>query len=279
MERDSADPYAYPGSSVLRNIPGIRSEPALRTFEYEATKLRIEEMRESPIPGSFDLAHLKAIHAHVFQDVYEWAGQTRTVGLRKNGDRFVPPGLIEGTGAALGQALKKADCLRGLEKPAFVDRLSAYYANLNALHPFREGNGRVTREFVGQLARAAGYDLDQTRIDNDKDQWNDASRRSFQGDLAPLREIFSEAIRPERAIAFEKLSEPEARALFPELSLAYDGLRAIEQLARSSMGGDSPAVAEYMGQVRAQFVARLEKGQLVDRSRDSGRVTSRGVER
>lgn len=279
MPREFADPYAYPGTQVLRNIPGIRDETALRDFEYEQTKLRIEELRDNPIPGKFDLEHMKAIHAHVFQDVYEWAGQVRTVNISKNGDRFAQPAFIESAGRQIGAALAKENNLQGLEKPQLVDRLALYYADWNALHPFREGNGRTTRELIGQIAREVGYDLDQTRIDNSKDQWNDAARRSFHGDLTPVKEILSEAIRPSRAIAFEKLPEAEACAKFPELRRAFDGLRAIEDLARGSMAGDPERVAGYMQQVRGEFVKRLEQGQPLERTRapeqDQARVPAR----
>lgn len=267
MPREFADPYTYPGTRVLRNIPGIRDDAALRDFEYEQTKLRIEELRENPIPGKFDLEHLKAIHAHVFQDVYEWAGQVRSVNISKNGDAFAQPAFIESAGRQLGAALAKENNLQRLEKPQFVERLAHHYSEWNALHPFREGNGRTTRELIGQLAREAGYDLDQTRIDNSKDQWNDAARRSFHGDLGPVTEILNEAIRPSRAIAFEKLPEAEACAKFPELRRAFDGLRAVEDLARVSMAGDPERVASCMQHVRSEFAKRLEQGQPLERAR------------
>ncbi len=267
MPREFVDPYAYPGTRVLRNIPGIRDEASLRDFEYEQTKLRIEDLRDNPIPGKFDLEHLKAIHAYVFQDVYEWAGQLRTVTISKNGDSFAQPAFIESAGRQIGAAFAKENNLQGLEMPLFVERLAVYYSDWNALHPFREGNGRTTRELIGQIARECGYDLDQTRIDNSKDQWNAAARRSFRGDLGPVKEILIDAIRPSRAIAFERLPEAEACAKFPELRRAFDGLRAVEDLARASMSGDPERVAGYMQQVRSEFAKRLEQGQSLERAR------------
>lgn len=279
MPREFADPYTYPGTRVLRNIPGIRDDATLRDFEYEQTKLRIEELRDNPIPGKFDLEHLKAIHAHVFQDVYEWAGQTRTVNISKNGDSFAQPAFIESYSRQISTALAKENNLQELEKPQFVERIAHFYADWNALHPFREGNGRTTRELIGQIAHEAGYDLDQTRIDNSKDQWNDAARRSFHGDLAPVKEILTEAIRPSRVIAFENLPEAEACAKFPELRRAFDGLRAIEDLARVSMAGNPERIAGYMQQVRGEFTKRLEQGQLLDRARAPEQAQARATAR
>ena len=277
MPREFADPYSYPGTRTLRNIPGIRDDATLRDFEYEQTKSRIEELRENPIAGRYDLEHLKAIHAHVFQDVYEWAGKVRTVGISKNGDSFAQPAFIESAGRQIGAALAKENNLQGLEKPQFVERLAHYYSEWNALHPFREGNGRTTRELIGQVARDAGYELDQTRIDNNKDQWNDAARRSFQGDIAPVSAIFNEAIRPSRAIAFEKLPEAEAVAKFPELRRAFDGLRAIEEMARASMSANPERVAGYMQHVRSEFAKRLDQGQTLGQERQS--PPPRGIDR
>jgi len=216
MPRESSDPYAYPGSHVLRNIPGIRDETALREFEYEQTKTRIQELRERPVSGQFDLDHLKSIHRHLFQDVYDWAGKARTVSISKDGDMFAVPSFIESQGRRLSTALAEEGHLKGLSKPQFVERMTDHYAEWNALHPFREGNGRSLREFFGQLTREAGYELDQTYIECHKQQWNLASKHSFHGNLQPLKQFFGQAIH-------------EAR---PELNLtgkSESALRAIDK--------------------------------------------------
>ena len=104
MPREFSDPYTYPSTSVLRNIPGLRAESALRCLEHDHAALRIEELCENPISGWIDLVHLKAIHAHVFQDVCEWAGEVR----RTNMVRVNYPGrpattiLAGGGGGCLG---------------------------------------------------------------------------------------------------------------------------------------------------------------------------------
>jgi cell filamentation protein len=202
------DPYAYPGTDVLKNKPGIRNEQVLRTFEYEQTARRAQELNRKPIAGEFDLDHLKAIHKHLFQDVYAWAGEVRTVNISKDALGFAPAPYIESYGRTVAADLAKENYLKGLGKPKFVERLAHHFTELNVLHPFREGNGRSTREFVGQLARNAGYELDQTRIDNSKDQWNQAAARGRAGDLKPLQAIFTESIRPAKAVAFDNDKPP-----------------------------------------------------------------------
>ena len=68
------DPYAYPGTSVLRNRLGIRDQATLDAYEVEISTLRAEE----PLPkGDFDPEHYSRIHCRLFQDVYDWAGQYR----------------------------------------------------------------------------------------------------------------------------------------------------------------------------------------------------------
>jgi len=198
MPHDSSDPYTYPGTQVLRNKPDIRHEAALRKFEYEQAISRMEELHERPIAGKFDLDHLKSIHRHLFQDVYDWAGKTRTVSISKDGDMFAVPSFIESQGRRLSAALAEEQHLKGLSKPQFVERMTDHYAEWNALHPFREGNGRSLREFFGQLTREAGYKLDQTYIERHKEQWNLASKHSFHGNLEPLKQFFDQAIHDGR---------------------------------------------------------------------------------
>jgi cell filamentation protein len=80
---ESTDPYVYPGTNVLKNLRDTSDGDLLARFEAEATSRRIIELIGSPVPGRFDTAHLKAIHKHIFQDVYAWAGQFRTVYISK----------------------------------------------------------------------------------------------------------------------------------------------------------------------------------------------------
>ncbi|MGH9722284.1 MAG: Fic/DOC family protein [Bryobacteraceae bacterium] len=82
------DPYLYPGTEVLRNIPDIHDAARLAAFEANATAARLAELGKRPLPGDFDIAHLQAIHQFVFQDVYSWAGQFRTVNISKGGHLF-----------------------------------------------------------------------------------------------------------------------------------------------------------------------------------------------
>jgi cell filamentation protein len=82
------DPYAYEGTTVLKNLLGTRDLAVLESFELEMTTLRAAE----PLPsGRFGPAHYRAIHHHLFQDVYSWAGRYRIVRTAKGGNWFCYP--------------------------------------------------------------------------------------------------------------------------------------------------------------------------------------------
>lgn len=277
MPRDFTDPYADPISGVLHNKPGLRDDASLKEFEYEHTAGRLRELAQTPIEGKFDMAHLKAIHGYVFQDVYDWAGQARVVNISKGGSAFTHPGYLDSHGAKIAAALESENFLKGLDKPAFVDRLAHHYAELNALHPFREGNGRVTREFLGQLARGAGYELDQTKIDNTKEQWNLAAKASVRGDLGPIKQVFTEAVRYSRAVAFEKLPEAEALGKHPELKGAFDGLKVMASAIAERFPGNDKAQALYGVQARSEVLRKLDSGQVLASPLDRFQVRESSV--
>ena len=144
-------------------------------------------MIENPIQGTFDLAHQQAIHHHLFQDVYEWAGQLRTVDISKGNSRFGNCGMIEGY---LGQQLAKIsgeNFLIGLPPERFIERLAHYMGEINAAHPFREGNGRVQRAFCAQMAEQAGYFMDFNEVG--REEMYAAMIASFHGDNKPLESL------------------------------------------------------------------------------------------
>lgn len=258
----SWDDFFYPGTQVLRNKPGLRNPDVLKDFEYEQSKIRADELKENPIRGSFDLRHLQKIHAYLFQDVYEWAGQIRSVDMFKGSSEFARHEYIESYGAKLAAELASESHLKQLSKAQFVERLAYHYAEWNALHPFREGNGRSTREFVGQLSQEAGYTFDQSRIDNKVGQWNIAAARSFQGDLAEVKQIFQEAVRPTRSMAFEHLPAAEALSKHPELKPAFDGYEAIKREIALRYAGNESVCKQFTLQARLEVIRRLDTGKV-----------------
>jgi cell filamentation protein len=182
------DPYRDPVTGVLYNKLGLRSAAALESAEREITHAALILLEESPVSPSCDLPHLREIHRRIFGDIYEWAGQIRTVTIAK-GATFCLPQYIDSSAAAIFHALHDEDCLRGLRRDAFVERLAYYLGEVNALHPFREGNGRAQRAFFGQLARDAGFTLAWQHLDPIRNV--DASAAIMRGDPEPMREMLS----------------------------------------------------------------------------------------
>ena len=158
------DPYSDPVTGVLYNKLGLGTAAGLEAAEREITHAALILLDESPVSPSNDLPHLQEIHKRIFGDIYEWAGQSRTVAIAK-GAMFCLPQYIDSSAAVIFGELHDEDCLRGLRRDAFVGRLAHYLGEVNALHPFREGNGRAQRAFFGQLARDAGFTLAWQHLD------------------------------------------------------------------------------------------------------------------
>jgi cell filamentation protein len=194
------DPYVYPGTSVLRNRRNIVEPEQAERFEIRATFARLRELEEHPTAGNFDRAHLQAIHRHIFQDVYEWAGELRSVDIAKPGSPFFArPPFIASALAEIADRLRDESQLRGLNVEAFSTRAGYHLGEINAVHPFREGNGRAQREFVRELALAAGFLIDWSNTSSDL--MNQASALSFRsgnssGLAALLRSAISVAASP-----------------------------------------------------------------------------------
>ena len=156
-----ADPYCYPGTTVLKNRRGFRTQAALDRFETISTAQRADE----PLPhGRLSVSHYRAIHHHLFQDVYAWAGKFRTMRLGKDGSAFCYPENIAREMRELFGSLKRKRYLRGLSRADFAREVASFLSTLNAIHPFREGNGRTQTIFLALLADRAGHPLDLEKL-------------------------------------------------------------------------------------------------------------------
>jgi cell filamentation protein len=184
----TSDPYVYPGTNTLRNRYGVRDADQLARLDADLSARRLAELAVRPIPGRYDLPHLRAFHRHIFGDLYPWAGQVRTVAIAK-GDLFALPQHIKPYLSNVLSRLPDEDYLQGLEPAAVIDRLTFYLAEINSVHPFREGNGRTQRAFIGQLARQVGYRMAWERLDRERNI--QASQAAHHGDLEPLRALLA----------------------------------------------------------------------------------------
>lgn len=182
----TVDPYIEPSSGVLRNRLGIVDQQRLQQVEAGLTLAALADLGVRTLPGSYDLDHLRAFHREIFGDLYPWAGEIRVVRIARS-DLFCLPQYIEAYSAEVFAELAKERHLRGLTRDGFLDRLTHYLAEVNAIHPFREGNGRTQRAFFRQLSYQAGWPIDWTGLDPRTNE--QASVASLRGDNGPLREF------------------------------------------------------------------------------------------
>ena len=183
------DPLCYPGTIVLRNLLDIRDGELLEEVELALFLTRAEE----PLPpGSFDVEHLLAVHRFLFQDVYPWAGQIRTIRIGKQNNWFCYPEYIASELDRAFAELGDPEALRSMPRRQFSSHVAHFIAELNAVHPFREGNGRTQLTFLVMLAEHAGYGFDTAKLD--RDRVLGAMIESFSGDEARLAALIEDAI-------------------------------------------------------------------------------------
>jgi cell filamentation protein len=186
----SEDPYVYSGTTVLKNKLNIHDQSLLEKAEKQLVRKRLEQ----GIPnGAFNYVHLKAVHRHLFQDIYTWAGKERRVDIAKGNTLFAHTQFIK---SSINKQLGKfhhENNLRGLDREIFVQQVAEHYGEINAIHPFREGNGRAQRAFFSLLAQHAGYQLDWRGVE--RGQWILANEASFNGNNRRLERIFSTITR------------------------------------------------------------------------------------
>ncbi|BAW93615.1 toxin-antitoxin system, toxin component, Ficfamily [Actinomyces sp. Chiba101] len=214
------DPYLDPETGLLRNKVGARTKAALDEAEGYLSFARLIQLMDNPVKSTGDLHELCAIHRHLFQDVYDWAGELRTVDIRKNVDGaqfFLPVSMIVRAASYAERELRADNDLLGMSRDQFIDRLAFHYDQFNYVHPFREGNGRTQRVFWNRVARDAGWQLDWRTV---RGETNDQASRaaSEQRDFGPLCDMFDQIVskatpRGERDAAWR--TAERARLSFP----------------------------------------------------------------
>jgi cell filamentation protein len=162
----SSDPYVDPRTGTLRNRLGISDAAALTQAEARiAAAAEYVLFHERLDLGRYDLAHLRALHRHLFGAVYEWAGELRTVNITKGTTVFALAEWLEPQANQIFASLAEEGFLLELPRNRFVEGASRLLSDLNALHPFREGNGRTQRAFLRLLAGEAGWHLAWAEVD------------------------------------------------------------------------------------------------------------------
>jgi len=219
------DPYLDQNSGCLRNLLNINDQKKLDNLEASLVTIRSWELERISFDKTFDLHHLKAIHKHLFQGIYEWAGQVREVNLAKGETHFLPHSLIEQGAKSTFTKLKQENCLKGLDPNDFSKEAGYYLGEINHIHPFREGNGRTQREFTNHLAHHNGYHIGWKNMT--QKQMIEASIEADKGNPKPLAALIREnlvdrdlalSIRQERS-----LDGRDTRIFPAETGKKYDG--------------------------------------------------------
>lgn len=189
------DPYTDPATGVLHNRLGITDPIRLSQAEAGLTHAALADLAVRGLPGSYDLTHLCGFHREIFGDLYPWAGEIRTVTIART-EPFCLPQHIESYAGEVFAALADERYLGGLDRDALLNRLTHYFAEVNAIHPFREGNGRTQRAFFRQLSRTAGWRLDWSALTPTANEA--ASKSSLRGDNQPLRNLLAALVSADR---------------------------------------------------------------------------------
>lgn len=193
---DASTDSCYEGTTCLMNKLGIRDEKLLSETEAAYTLAKASYLGLHPLPGNYNFAHYCAIHKFLFEDLYDWAGQVRTVDISKKGTSFVPAAEIEGCANACFAHAAQVN-YAALNRRSCAEQLADFYGTLNMIHPFREGNGRTQRVYFAQWVRHIGFDIDFAEVD--PDYFMIATIRSAQGVMDDLVSLFENTlIEPQR---------------------------------------------------------------------------------
>lgn len=205
---DSWESYFYPppDEGTLRNLLDERDADALHVKEYGRAAVRQRELvsGEVAIARTYDAEHVRAIHRHLFQDVYEWAGEYRTVELFKGvgrGFAEVRSGEIERYLGDVHRLVTRA-AWSELDREQFGEQAATVFAYLNQAHPFREGNGRTSKVFMEHVAQLSRFTLDFSRVT--PEQWNQASMFS-RPDLLAYEPVPDSLVPVFRHVAVERV--------------------------------------------------------------------------
>ena len=185
--------YTDPATGILRNLAGITNPDDLLFFESAAVTKRAQELSVQPVVIK-NTQSLLAIHKHLFQDVYHWAGQKRTVEISKGGSQFFPLSHFDKAFSHIDKLIEEYRNIESSEKEKIAHKLAEILDNVNYLHPFREGNGRTQREFVRTLALEKGYILNLNPPDN-IDVFERYMSGTIDGDVDKLAGLIGELLR------------------------------------------------------------------------------------
>ena len=185
-----SDPYTYKGTEVLINKFEITDPKILEEAEREFTELAAEEITFKEPPYNYQ--YLCDLHKKLFGELYEWAGETRSIDISKGSSRFCYCSFIEREANKLFDRLNSENYLTDLNKEEFISKLAEYYCDINVLHPFRDGNGRAQRILFEHICINRGYNLNLAGISIS--EWVEANIQGYNGDYSAMKIIMNKCL-------------------------------------------------------------------------------------
>lgn len=263
----------YPGTGVMLNKLGLTDDYSLKIAERAFTSQRAAEgLPPDAKAQSYD--GVKAIHRHLFQDVYEWAGKPREYTTRRSDvAAFASPVELQWRMDTMFRNFHDQGQLKGLAPAEFAERAAAFVSTLNAIHPFNDGNGRSQRAWLANVADAAGFQFDVKS--NERTAWHDVSRIAFETrDTGPIAAFIHRAIEaPERTVrgpgedraeAFLTLTRAQAVATGdPALRIAWQNLDTVQRAATSARPGDPALATKMVETARQQIAEQFRQGREI----------------
>ena len=238
MKYTGSDPY-IDENGVLINKKGIKDEFELDRVERASSYMKALDLDRNPIKGKFDLKHLQDIHKHLFGDIYPFAGKIRDGYLQKGQQDFTMGYRIIPQAEKLFTQLKNEQFLKKTEPAKIAGRLAYYMGEINAIHPFREGNGRAQRIFISQLAKEAGFEL--TFSKSTQEEMINASIQAHRCDYKGLESIIEKGLTPlslnsekEYKIDFSFNKEESEKLGQKSYDVLVNGVRADNLLKKDS---------------------------------------------
>ena len=206
----NSDPYLYPGTQTLKNKLDIRDPAALERAQDDLAAQRYAAIAANLPKGPFTFDTLKDLHRRLFQDVYEWAGEPRTIGIGKPdwdgpGSKmtwFADPKTIPAMSRIAFNIIDEGRAVTGVDRASFVHRAAEFLNDLNIIHPFREGNGRAQRLLLTAIGEAAGHPISFEIVT--RERMVSTSIAAHQGDLGGFARLLEEATDPRRVAALSK---------------------------------------------------------------------------
>jgi len=181
----------YPNKSIQVNYFNIKDKKKLKKIENHIYPLRLAEILKNEKPTKFDFEFLKDLHSSLFGDIYPHAGEVRTFSASKR-IVFCQPEFIENMSITLFKKLQNDRYLTNKDRRSFINDLAYYMGEMEALHPFTDGNGRATRIFFHFLSLHANYQIQWFEID--PDDLLEADISAIDGEYQLLVDVLNDAI-------------------------------------------------------------------------------------